>query len=368
MKVLHVLDTSNWAGTESHVLTLARAQKTLGYASPTIACPVDSPLHRRSRAADIPCLAIMPGGRIVHTLNNGLRMRAKAGGFDLVHSHNGRSLLVGLMSRRPVVATQHFIRTASADRAGIKGIASRQLARRLGRMVTRWVAISDASRQAMLERDECDADKVDRVFNGVECQPPNRHTSEVRNSLALGLQEVFVLCVCRLEKEKNVSLLLDVVPQLPKHIRLIIAGDGGERNSLETRAQQSSLPIQFLGMRDDVPDLVAACDLFVLPAKEEPFGLVLIEAMSQGKPVVACAAGGPLEIVEHGVTGLLVPPSSPSAMADAMSTLAHDPELRLCMGQAGLKRYQALFTAEVMAQRVADVYRRVIDEWNSARK
>ena len=107
---------------------------------------------------------------------------------------------------------------------------------------------------------------------------------------------------------------------------------------------------------------MAACDIFVLPAPAEPFGLVLIEAMALGKPVIAAGAGGPLEIVADGESGLLVPPHDPAAMAAAISQLLADPEKIRAMGAAGRRRFETHFTADRMARQMADIYHKIVPQ------
>ncbi len=114
--------------------------------------------------------------------------------------------------------------------------------------------------------------------------------------------------------------------------------------------------ITLLGFRSDVSALMSACDIFVLPAPAEPFGLVLIEAMALGKPVIAAAAGGPLEIVADGETGLLFEPGNAESLSSAIRRLLADPDLRRRMGIAGRKRYTQKFTARRMAENMQNVY------------
>ena len=114
--------------------------------------------------------------------------------------------------------------------------------------------------------------------------------------------------------------------------------------------------ITLLGFRSDVSALMSACDIFVLPAPAEPFGLVLIEAMALGKPVIAAAAGGPLEIVADGETGLLFEPGNAESLSSAIRRLLADPDLRRRMGIAGRKRYAQKFTARRMAENMQQVY------------
>jgi glycosyltransferase involved in cell wall biosynthesis len=119
--------------------------------------------------------------------------------------------------------------------------------------------------------------------------------------------------------------------------------------------------VRLLGFRTDALSLMWAADIFVLPSLAEPFGLVLLEAMSLGKPVVATSAGGPLEIVLAGETGLLVPPAQPHELALAINQLLADPEKAIEMGRKGLERYKERFTTERMARETVAVYRKVTE-------
>jgi glycosyltransferase involved in cell wall biosynthesis len=115
--------------------------------------------------------------------------------------------------------------------------------------------------------------------------------------------------------------------------------------------------VQLAGFCSDAISLMNAADVFVLPSLAEPFGLVLIEAMSLGKPVIATNAGGPREIVEDGVTGLLVPPGDPVVLGGAISRLLLDEPARLDMGRRGLERFRQKFTLERMTGAILEIYR-----------
>jgi glycosyltransferase involved in cell wall biosynthesis/GT2 family glycosyltransferase len=127
--------------------------------------------------------------------------------------------------------------------------------------------------------------------------------------------------------------------------------------------------VRFLGR---VPEgvknaLLAHCDVFLAPSLYESFGIVFLEAMRLGKPVIGTRVGGVPEIVEHGVTGLLVAPQDPGALAEAMETLASDALARERMGAAGRSRFEAHFTVDEFARRTEAFYREVIDHWQGSR-
>ncbi len=118
--------------------------------------------------------------------------------------------------------------------------------------------------------------------------------------------------------------------------------------------------VDFLGEREDVPAVLRALDLLLLPSWEEPFGRAVIEAMAMGTPVAATAVGGPAEIVRHGQDGLLLPPRDPESWAATLRPLAADPRLREKMGRCGRERAVADFGVDVHVKRVAAVYEQVL--------
>jgi len=105
---------------------------------------------------------------------------------------------------------------------------------------------------------------------------------------------------------------------------------------------------------------LARCDVFVAPSRYESFGLVFLEAMIFGKPVVGCRAGGMTEVIHEGVSGLLAEPGDAESLAAALTQLLTDPAKRAAMGQAGRARFLAHFTREKMTDRTLDFYREVL--------
>jgi glycosyltransferase involved in cell wall biosynthesis len=118
--------------------------------------------------------------------------------------------------------------------------------------------------------------------------------------------------------------------------------------------------VRLLGHRVDVPDLLAACDSFALASRYEGFGLVLAEAMAAGKPVVATTVGASGEVVADGETGLLVPSEDAHALAEALLSLASDPERCREMGRAGRRRVDEHFTIEAAIRTHADLYSELV--------
>jgi glycosyltransferase involved in cell wall biosynthesis len=212
-----------------------------------------------------------------------------------------------------------------------------------------------------------DPARVHVVLNGIEAAPWQRPAdrNEIRRRLGLAPSDPVVLTVCRLFPSKGVGELIDAVAALPPrhpNLRLLVAGHEmvkGYADELAQRAAQRGVTetVVFLGRRDDVDQLMVAADVFAMPSIGEPFGLVYLEAMATGTPVVALDSGGAPEVVDHGLTGLLSPVGDSTALTANLATLLDDPGLRAAMGEEGRRQIQARFTIDRMGAEMAAVYR-----------
>src|SRR5262249_44896941 len=150
----------------------------------------------------------------------------------------------------------------------------------------------------------------------------------LRAALMGSTDRPIVLTAARLAEQKGLCYLLKAAALLPQAM-FVLAGEGPERAVLEAQAAELGLNkrVLFLGHRHDVPDLLACCDLFVLPSLFEGLPLSILEAMAAKKPVIASAVGGNNEVIVHGETGLLVRPADPAALASAIQAILSDPDL-----------------------------------------
>jgi glycosyltransferase involved in cell wall biosynthesis len=185
----------------------------------------------------------------------------------------------------------------------------------------------------------------------------------MRAWLGKGFDRPIVLTPARLDPVKGHAFLLEAAAQLPD-VAFVLAGDGPERTALEDQADRLGIGdrVHFLGQRADIGDLLANCDLVVLPSLSEGFGLAAIEAMIAGAPVLATTAGALPEIIRDGVTGMMVPPANPSALASSIRTLLDDRILARRLAEAGRDQAQREFGAERMVERVTAVYLDVLGQ------
>jgi glycosyltransferase involved in cell wall biosynthesis len=220
------------------------------------------------------------------------------------------------------------------------------------------------------------AQKARVIYDGVDTERfhPCRTGKAVREELGIEKDELVIGMVSRLDPLKGQDTLIRAVGILQKdfpRLILLMAGESSSRDRwyrlhLEQLAQKLCLwgKVMFIGNRNDIESVTNAMDIAALPSRDEGFGLTLVEAMASGKPVVATAVGGIPEVVEDGVTGLLVPPGDPQALAKALGTLLSNRDLRITMGQAARRRAENLFDIKAHVRAMEELYQELIPEVN----
>jgi glycosyltransferase involved in cell wall biosynthesis len=178
-----------------------------------------------------------------------------------------------------------------------------------------------------------------------------------------------VLCAARLVPVKNIGLYLQVARkalEIVPNCVFVVAGDGPMRNELENLAVSSGLDhnVRFLGSRRDMVDVYHASDLFVCTSDYESFCLAVVEAMAAGKPVVAPAVGGIVDLVQDGRTGILCSARNTNAFTEATLLLLENRKLRWQLGEAGRERARQSFDVRLMVRRYEELYSRASDRGN----
>ena len=177
-------------------------------------------------------------------------------------------------------------------------------------------------------------------------------TAQRRGELDTPEDAPLLLALGRLHRNKAFDVLLEALANLPE-CYLWLAGEGPEESRLRTQAERLGVAgrVRFLGWRDDTAALYAAADLFVCPSRHEPLGNVIIEAWSQGLPVVAARAAGPEELIAEGESGILVPLEDAGALAAAIGAVLSDEALRGSLVAAGSRAFDADFTEATVVER-----------------
>jgi glycosyltransferase involved in cell wall biosynthesis len=278
-----------------------------------------------------------------------LRLRRLVAGHDVVHFHTARAHALAPFCRG---RGARLVVTRRMDYVPAGGPYVRFL---YNHAVDAVIAISEGVRRALV-RVGVREDRIRVVPSGIDPEAlvaaPGARAA-VRAEWGLAPEDVAVVVVGALERRKGHAVLLAAARRLvfeAPRLRYVFCGAGGEADGLMAAAAPLDGAVRFAGFRRDVAACLAAADLVALPSLAEGLGVAALEAMAAGRAVVASRVGGLAEVVAGGVTGLLVPPSDPEALAQALLRLAREPELRARLGAAGRERVRAGYTTAKMAE------------------
>lgn len=250
-----------------------------------------------------------------------------------------------------------------------KKIVHNFLYRLASRLVSGFIAISNEVGKAMVEIIGPIGDKVTVICNGVDTQRYGQivDKASVRSQLGLGANTCLIIVLGTLKRVKGhrymIEAMASLVPQYP-NLRAIFVGDGELRAELQAQVAAFHLDdhIHFLGNRHDVPNLLAASDIFVLPSLWEGLSMALLEAMASGLPIVASEVSGTVQAIIPNETGLLIPPGDVPKLTEAISQLLSELACAQEMGEAARRRAEAEFSARKQADKHLALYHRLLNE------
>lgn len=374
LTVLQCCLTSSWGGLESVPAELAVALGRHGIRSLGL-CRRGAPLERVFAARQVPQLAVAVrdywAPRGVARIHGFLRNES----VGVLHAHRGTDLwllrpaLFGLRPAPHLVWTSHilFRRTRKRD----------PLHRWLYRGVDRVIALTATSRRYLLACLPIRPEQVVVIPNGIDLgvfpAGPARETARAAARAALGAAASTPVLglVGRLDPKKGqreaVVALAQVRARFPD-VRLVLVGaetvgEPGEERHL--RAVSAELGVAdaviFLGARADVPALLPGFDVLLVPSYSETFGLVVLEGMAAGVPVIATDAGGPPEILDEGRAGVLVPPRDSEALATAILALLANPDRRAALVATAYDRVRAHYALDAVVARTVALYHELVD-------
>ena len=234
----------------------------------------------------------------------------------------------------------------------------------------RVLAICKEIRQVAIDGG-VDPNRVQVIYSGLDFSSKfeNVNAGMIRKRHGLPPGQLLIGAVANLFPRKGYEYLLEALTDVRKiitnvHCVIVGEGDDGYRTQLMNLVNERDLNsvVTFAGFRSNVLEYMAAFDVVVLPSILEGFGIVVLEGMAMGKPVVASRVGGIPEAVEDGVTGILVPPANSRKLADALVRLLKNSTLRQAMGKAGRRRVESLFSLEKTIKEIEDSYHNILSQ------
>ena len=347
-------------GSEVLAWRLARSLNTTGrYVCSLYGIARGGPLAELLAADGIPSYAYVRRSGIDLRLIGRLAWHLRRNGVQVVHTHHLGQLLCGGLAAKlagvKLVHTEH-------DSHSLMKPRTQRLFRLLARFADHITTVSDPVSHFLRDQIGIPSAKLQTIPNGVLVEAFQDAVGLARVQFCWSEKDVVIGCVARLEAEKGHDILLTAFHQLQRrypHAKLLIVGDGSLRTALRAQAQALEIDgaVQFLGARDDIPALLATCDVFVLPSLKEGVPLSILEAMAAGKAVVASAVGSIPHIVRHGETGVLVPPGDAQALEYALASLVRDDPARTHLGRRG----QTFVSEHYHFHRTVNAYRKVYE-------
>jgi len=329
------------------------------------------------RAAQIEILRVPELVRNVAPVSDVLALRAllrlfRARRYDIVHTHTSKAGFLGRIAaaraKVPIIVhTPHgniFQGYFSKPMTRLFVAMERYAARRRDRIIE----LTPRGIEEHLEQGIGRREQYVAIFSGIDLAPfPGaiERREEGRRALGIAPNEYLVGAVGRLEPIKGFAYFVSaarIVAQRLPHARFVVAGHGSLASELQAQTVDLGDRFRWLGLREDVPGLMAAMDVFVLPSLNEGMGRVLLEAGAAGTPAVAASVGGVPDIIRNGETGILVPPRDPQAIADAVCSLARDPERGRAMGRAAQAAVVPAYGLDQMVRRIEALYEALIQE------
>jgi glycosyltransferase involved in cell wall biosynthesis len=367
--VLQLISSTGLYGAERVLLELAGYWRELGWTSivgvfraagaPTPAVAAEA----QRRGLDT---VLLPARGLLDSATlRRLRLLVEERGVDLVHSHGYKTdvyaALGALPSRVRRVATCHTWYSRSWKLL-LYELADKVALHAFDHVVVVSPQLVHEVLAAGVARERCTL-----IENGVSVPPtpPPELVRGLRSSFGVAGAERLLLRVGRLDADKgNDTLLRAIAELLPRQpLKLVLAGDGPDRAQLEGLARELGVAAQvvFAGYRDDVPALLAACDLFAICSPKEGLPLVLLEAMAARKPIVSTAVGAIPQVIEDGVHGLLVAPGDPPALAAAIGSALASPARMAALAAAAHERFAERHSQRAMGERYRALFSRLLD-------
>ena len=367
-KVLHLIDSNEKRGAETFAVQLAEGMSS-GRFDSTI-CVLHPLAQEGQLHSEVPmiCLKRRGNGKSRLSLPKVIDLHRTISEVqpDVVLAHGSSALQYGAVASMLYPRTLSIYRNIGLASFWVRNPLKVRINRLLLGRFDAIVSLTGRTKADFLQTYRTDSDRVATIPNGVNLEPfqavaDNNVRETYRKFLKIGQGEIALISVGNLSWEKGHMDLVPVVASLRAEglpLRLILAGDGPLRSELQSEAKREGIApyVDILGLRRDVPELLAASDIFLLPSKTEGLPAALIEAGLSGLPSVATNVGAVSDVIKHGETGLIVNSDESGAFKAAITKLVRDNALRTGMGQAARTFCLANFGMDRIAAQYEDLF------------
>jgi len=364
IKILHLTTDSRIGGTEKNIISLVTRLNRDRYENIVVALLSGGELVERLRGSgiEVECLGMRNKFDLPAVFKLFRILREKK--VDILHTYlfhaNILGRIVGRLAKVPIIISS--LRVMERRRYHL------WLDRWTNGMVDMETCVCEAVRKYTLEKAKIRPDKLVTIRNGIDREeyPLSIALDDKRKELDIAPDSLILGTVGRLHEQKGYVYLLKAMPAVlrkyPQAV-LLIVGDGhlkGKLNNLCFKLQINKA-VKFLGFRKDIKELMALMEVFILPSLWEGMPNVLLEAMALGKPIVATRVGGAEELIEDGVTGLLVSPFDEGALAEAIINILTRGDKRRELGEMAKEEARRRFPLELMVEETEKLYMRLLD-------
>jgi glycosyltransferase involved in cell wall biosynthesis len=289
----------------------------------------------------------------------------------IVHTHTSKAGVLGRAAARlahvPIVVHTPHGNVFDGYFSGWKTRLFVHAERRAARWTDRIIELTPGGIEEHLAKGIGRREQFVHIFSGIDLAPyddARRRREDTRARLGARNGDFLVGAIGRLEPVKGFTYFMAAAQRIAEsapRARFVHAGDGSQAAEIERQRGALNGRMTFLGLRDDVPALMAAFDVLVVPSLNEGMGRVILEAGAAGTPVVASRVGGIPDVVRDGETGVLIPPRDPAAIAEAVIALERDRARGRAMGEAGRAHVAPAFSVKRMVMRIEALYEELIE-------
>lgn len=368
VKVCHVAMGDLWAGAEVQLLSLMRYLVRLPGFEWSVVLFNEGRLAEELRKLPLSLIVIPEQTCSPISISCRLAKTFRSIRPNVVHTHKYKDSFIGTLVAK-LVGVPHVVRIVHGLPEPFKGLRNAKMVgyTAVDRFVTGWLVDRVVTVSSDIEKDLREmygAHRVVCIHNGIDLEAVRvTIPSEVlRNTWQIAEDAVIIGTAGRLVPVKGHAILLEAMRILraSKHnVMLVLVGNGPLRSELEANAKRLGLEkaVIFAGHQDRVYDFINMIDIFVLPSLHEGIPMVLLEALALKRPVVATKVGGIPEVIAHDLSGKLMHAGDADELAAALKELIENPDTAAALGLEGRRQVEREFSATIMAERMADLYR-----------